>query len=64
MGNVQMDMTLPRSSCLNVSAMLPDPTVRGHDPDTPAKKRQMIKDVKLVDRAQPTVNIKNKKVLT
>ena len=51
MGNVQILMTFPLWSCLNVSAIDPDPTVNGHDPATPARKRNTISIDRLDDPA-------------
>lgn len=57
-------MTFPRSSCLNVSAIVPDPTVIGLDPATPARNRKTMSIEILVDLEQPMVKTRNRKVLT
>ena len=64
MGKLQMDMTLPRCSCLKVSAIVPEPTVMGQDPATPAKKRNTISIEMLVDLEQPMLKARNRNVLT
>jgi hypothetical protein len=58
-----MLMTFPRWSCLNVSAMDPDPTVKGHEPAVPARKRNTINIDRLVDLPQAKLNTMKRNVL-
>jgi hypothetical protein len=44
--------------------MEPEPTVNGHDPATPARKRNTISIDKLVDLPQARLNTMKRKVLT
>jgi hypothetical protein len=63
MGKVQILITFPRWSCLKVSAIEPDPTVRGHEPAVPARNRKTISIDRFVDRPQARVKTMKRKVL-
>lgn len=50
---VQNTIAIPLFSSGTMSAMDPAPSVMGHDPAIPAKRRRTIKAARLLARAQP-----------
>jgi hypothetical protein len=62
MGRTQIDKIFPRTSCLNMSDMLPGPRVKGVHPQTPDMMRKTIIIGKLVDLAQATLKRINPRV--
>ena len=64
MGRVHVDITMPLSSCLQQSAIVPDPIVMGHDPASPARKRMTMIIGMLVLTPQAIVQTRKKNVHT
>lgn len=64
MGSVHADMTVPRSSCFQQSATVPEPIVMGQDPASPATNLKKMIMPRLVDKPQARVKTIKKKVHT
>ena len=55
----QTERAVPRSSCTNMSAIVPPPNVMAADPAIPSRNRNPINMLKLLDRAHAIVETTN-----